>query len=460
MPFITQGKTNIKYILIIVILAVIAGGGILAYQYWWLPKQETQPSEIKLPEKVKDETANWKTYRNKEYGFEVKYPKEWNIGVGDAMSDVIHWAAPDKGYKVPWIMDITVSKRNGKTVDEWVWREDFPYEVVKAIEVEGSKGIMVRDPVTIGNDYHIAFFPVEDYMYSVGIASSPPEISTGPIDLLTQILSTFSFIEPEEEVNLEDIINKELLDENDLYAVYLINPRITPPTKTGEIIVFDKIKKEAAKMEGEFSIFGSAIIYNNEKNEYILLSTGTYILRGVITLSLITKKQAIEEFCINLEPYFWQDFVIYRNCDTYERPWGGGEAPSIAIMNLKTGEGKTIFKSGPTKEYGIEKIEGTNLVIEERSVDKVEDWFSEELNKLQKTDIITYDLKILEFCGWSTNGSCSSDPDCMDGGCSGQVCQSKNEEEVITTCEYTDCYSAEKYGLDCKCTNNKCQWSK
>jgi membrane-bound inhibitor of C-type lysozyme len=34
MPFITQGKTNIKYILIVVILAAIAGGGILGYQYF------------------------------------------------------------------------------------------------------------------------------------------------------------------------------------------------------------------------------------------------------------------------------------------------------------------------------------------------------------------------------------------------------------------------------------------
>ena len=65
-----------------------------------------------------------------------------------------------------------------------------------------------------------------------------------------------------------------------------------------------------------------------------------------------------------------------------------------------------------------------------------------------------------EFCGWSTNKSCISDSGCISGGCSGQVCQSKNEEGVITTCEYRDCYSAEKYGLSCKCANNKCQWIK
>jgi len=49
MPFVTEGKTNLKYILIVVILAAIIGGGILGYQYLWLPKQETKPSEVKPP---------------------------------------------------------------------------------------------------------------------------------------------------------------------------------------------------------------------------------------------------------------------------------------------------------------------------------------------------------------------------------------------------------------------------
>jgi eight-cysteine-cluster-containing protein len=64
------------------------------------------------------------------------------------------------------------------------------------------------------------------------------------------------------------------------------------------------------------------------------------------------------------------------------------------------------------------------------------------------------------FCGSSTYGSCSSDADCETGGCSGQVCQSALEENALTTCEWRDCYSAEKYNVKCNCVNNKCQWSK
>jgi len=48
MPFITQGKTNLSYILIVVILAIIVGGGIL----WCATKKETAPLEVKYQEKT------------------------------------------------------------------------------------------------------------------------------------------------------------------------------------------------------------------------------------------------------------------------------------------------------------------------------------------------------------------------------------------------------------------------
>jgi eight-cysteine-cluster-containing protein len=62
------------------------------------------------------------------------------------------------------------------------------------------------------------------------------------------------------------------------------------------------------------------------------------------------------------------------------------------------------------------------------------------------------------FCGWSTEGACQSDADCVTGGCSGQVCQSKDEEPVITTCEYRECYDENAYGVGCGCVAGKCQW--
>jgi len=64
-----------------------------------------------------------------------------------------------------------------------------------------------------------------------------------------------------------------------------------------------------------------------------------------------------------------------------------------------------------------------------------------------------------EFCGSSTYASCQSDDDCIDGGCSGQLCQGENEN-FGTTCEYRDCYRNEIYRMKCGCVDGQCQWGK
>jgi hypothetical protein len=48
MPLLTKGKTNWKYILIVLILAVIVGGGILGY-CWWIAKEKISLPPVKKP---------------------------------------------------------------------------------------------------------------------------------------------------------------------------------------------------------------------------------------------------------------------------------------------------------------------------------------------------------------------------------------------------------------------------
>ena len=79
-------------------------------------------------------------------------------------------------------------------------------------------------------------------------------------------------------------------------------------------------------------------------------------------------------------------------------------------------------------------------------------------NGKEEIIILSTNFEKNEFCGWSTYGECESDTDCRIGGCSGQVCEAKNEG-VITTCEWKDCYDAKKYGKECRCIEGKCQWT-
>ncbi len=63
-----------------------------------------------------------------------------------------------------------------------------------------------------------------------------------------------------------------------------------------------------------------------------------------------------------------------------------------------------------------------------------------------------------EFCGWNTGAECEKDSECVVGGCSGHVCGSIGEE-IITTCEYTECYNAERYNVKCECVEGICSWN-
>ncbi|TSC94153.1 MAG: Uncharacterized protein CEN87_606 [Parcubacteria group bacterium Licking1014_1] len=61
----------------------LVGGGILAYQYYYIPKQESKNIVVETPktETPKDPTAGWKTYTNNDYGFEFKYPTNLNLSI-------------------------------------------------------------------------------------------------------------------------------------------------------------------------------------------------------------------------------------------------------------------------------------------------------------------------------------------------------------------------------------------
>jgi len=57
----------------------------------------------------------------------------------------------------------------------------------------------------------------------------------------------------------------------------------------------------------------------------------------------------------------------------------------------------------------------------------------------------------------STYSERQTDEYCITTGCSNQICQSKNEGELMTTCEFKECFGAKTFKVTCKCIDNKCQ---
>lgn len=82
----------------VILVLVILVGSLTLWQYSKIRKEETQlpesrKEETQLPERkipeqeeVKDETADWEIYRNKEYGYEFKYPSNTKIEDGNIYS--------------------------------------------------------------------------------------------------------------------------------------------------------------------------------------------------------------------------------------------------------------------------------------------------------------------------------------------------------------------------------------
>jgi hypothetical protein len=219
-----RASAVVTAIIIIVVLAVITGG----VWYFVINKPKACTQEAKLcPDgtyvsrtgpncefaecpTVKDQFKDWKTYQNEEYGFEVKYPREWDYITLQITTNPIMFAPKDI------ISKVNESIKNIKNDKSWVmWFNIYdknlfekgilPYrgksnEYIKTttsiIEVDGSKQNMYIDEyIKDKGDYKTG-----DRTVDVDITIKEGYLTIYLFDYeyfntFEQILSTFKFIE-------------------------------------------------------------------------------------------------------------------------------------------------------------------------------------------------------------------------------------------------------------------------
>lgn len=77
---------------IIIVVATLIGAGIWVYQYYIFQlgpaiTENNQAAVLTPTPTLQDEIADWKTYKNDEYGFEIKYPSDFYTNPLDAKYD-------------------------------------------------------------------------------------------------------------------------------------------------------------------------------------------------------------------------------------------------------------------------------------------------------------------------------------------------------------------------------------
>jgi len=177
-------KTTIVALFCLIGIIIIVG--FLIWQFW---PNSVAPS-------LTDETADWKTYTNQEYGFEIKYPLDWQI-VSGTSSAYVEFSKDDKEQpefilpgdkKVPANYEIRVDIDNISNVKD--------YSDAKKVVIAGKNGLQWEEgaapssgPATlteIGNNNKF-------YIISYS-ASANEDTHKKFIDIYDKMLSTFKFI--------------------------------------------------------------------------------------------------------------------------------------------------------------------------------------------------------------------------------------------------------------------------
>ena len=189
---------------------------------------DIMPTPPVIPPVVDDDisdidTSNWKIYKNEEFGFEIKYPKDWYVVEELDRERVVI----SSDIKNPFYAPIVIAIRSNEkrlSIKEW-FQKSYPKNDISKLEIQKVKfnGIdgmrFSKKPDSIGSFY----FPNEDKIYSISSLDSQKNIENQKM-MTEKLLSTFKFIEPVDYTIWKTYQNKEFGFEIEyLSALYLFD---------------------------------------------------------------------------------------------------------------------------------------------------------------------------------------------------------------------------------------------
>jgi len=172
-----MNKKTIKYLIILAIIIFLGIVSFFAWQQGWIPM--VRPS-------VLDETADWKTYRNKEYGFEISYPSNYNVS-SDTQTDVAPALKADSYAQIIF--------RNFTYTRNEIELEKSKAEKVTVGSLDGYRSSIMGN-MDGGIEFSVSFYdyPNTNNAFNVLFSTTKPG-EEDEVNVFNQILSTFKFLE-------------------------------------------------------------------------------------------------------------------------------------------------------------------------------------------------------------------------------------------------------------------------
>lgn len=190
----------------ILLIGLLGAGGYYFYQTNY--SQNTPIIQSSPQPQVKDETANWKTYKDEKYGFSFKYPSSTNIKI---YPEEVATATPDLAIQLNNIttedvaekqillfiyetsIEDTVGKKVQQLKNQWALDKNFKREVIQEESKMGDiDAITLYITFPSGTKSIETFFIYQGYVYDFSI-NYQPQTEEQIVNIYKDILSTFTF---------------------------------------------------------------------------------------------------------------------------------------------------------------------------------------------------------------------------------------------------------------------------
>ena len=147
-----------------------------------------------------NETASWKTYTNTQYGFEIKYPKDWQIGYqsnsfahfykGTLHGTIGEGAELNIFFNIDNLTLENLIKYTQRPDDQ---REDFNINGIKAVKLIGKIYQPTEVPIPIEKSLEEKLLVVKDNVKFEIIIDALGQDYQNYLETFNQIISTFKF---------------------------------------------------------------------------------------------------------------------------------------------------------------------------------------------------------------------------------------------------------------------------